>query len=152
VSDPYLLRREQWVPRPLEEVFAFFSDARNLEVLTPPWLHFRILTSEITAVSQGTLIRYKLSWRGIPLRWTTKITLWQPPRAFEDFQLSGPYTLWHHTHSFESLNNGTLMTDEVRYRLPFGPLGKLVHWLAVKANVESIFDYRYQQIERLFGR
>jgi ligand-binding SRPBCC domain-containing protein len=147
----YALHREQWVPRPLDEVFAFFSDARNLEILTPDWLKFKILTPGPIAIAPGTHIQYRLSWHGTPLRWTTEITRWNPPADFEDIQLSGPYKLWRHTHRFSAHNGGTQMTDTVEYALPFGFLGRLAHALQVRRNVEKIFDYRYERIREMFG-
>jgi len=140
------------VPRPLDEVFRFFSDASNLELLTPAWLKFKILTPPPIAVASGTHIQYRLSWHGIPLRWTTEITRWNPPHDFEDIQLSGPYKLWHHTHRFQARDSGTQLTDVVEYALPFGFLGQIAHALQVRRSVEQIFDYRYQRIEEMFGR
>ena len=148
---PFTLKREQWVPRPLEEVFAFFSDARNLEALTPHWMRFQIVTPEPIAMTAGARIDYRLSWHGIPLRWTTEIARWQPPRRFEDVQLKGPYRLWHHTHRFEAAYGGTRITDQVRYALPFGLLGRAIHSLSVRRNVEEIFDYRQEKVRALFG-
>lgn len=147
----YELRREQWVPRPRREIFAFFANAMNLELLTPNWLRFSVLTPEPIPMRPGTTILYKLHWHGIPLRWTTEITRWEPEHRFEDIQRSGPYRLWHHTHSFEEVNRGTLMTDHVRYSLPLGPFGQIAHTLTVRRNVEAIFDYRHRQIEAMFG-
>jgi hypothetical protein len=147
----YTLHREQWVPRPLDEVFAFFSDAKNLEILTPAWLKFKILTPGPIAIAPGTHIQYRLSWHGIPLRWTTEITRWNPPTDFEDIQLSGPYKLWRHTHRFRAHNGGTQMSDTVEYALPFGFLGRIAHALQVRRNVEKIFDYRYERIQQMFG-
>lgn len=140
------------MPRPLNEVFEFFSDARNLEVLTPAWLKFEILTPAPITISAGVHIQYRLSWHGLPLRWTTEITRWNPPHDFEDIQLSGPYKLWHHTHRFRALNGGTQMTDMVEYALPFGLLGRIAHALQVRRNVAKIFDYRYDRIRELFGQ
>ena len=148
---PYELKREQWLARPVDEVFAFFSNALNLERLTPPWLRFAVLTPEPIHLRSGAIIRYRLKWHGIPLSWKTEITRWEPTAAFEDFQVSGPYRLWHHTHTFKEERGGTRMTDLVRYSLPFGPLGRAVHALAVRRNVEQIFDYRYRQIETIFA-
>jgi ligand-binding SRPBCC domain-containing protein len=147
---PYVLEREQWIPCPLAEVFEFFSSARNLEFLTPPWLNFRILTLPI-AMEPGARIHYKIRWHGVPLRWTTEITEWAPPFRFVDLQLSGPYKLWHHTHSFEAVDGGTRLTDRVKYALPLGPLGRIVHALWVKKEVAGIFDYRTERIRDLFG-
>jgi ligand-binding SRPBCC domain-containing protein len=151
MTEPYVLKREQWIPQLPNDVFQFFSNAGNLEKLTPPWLNFRILTAEPIRLHKGAEIRYQLSWRGIPLRWKTEITRWEPIAVFEDLQVSGPYRLWHHTHTFEPSRGGTLMTDTVRYALPFGPLGRIAHALMVRRNIEAIFDYRYRQIAALFG-
>lgn len=145
----YTIRREQWVSRPLDEVFAFFSNARNLEQITPSWLNFQVLTAP-ERISAGVHIRYRLRWHGIPLRWTTEITRWNPPHEFEDIQLSGPYKLWRHTHRFEERNGGTQMTDQVEYALPFGFLGRIAHAVQVRRNVEQIFEYRNEQIRKIF--
>jgi ligand-binding SRPBCC domain-containing protein len=147
----HTLRRNQWVPRPRDEVFAFFCDARNLEYLTPPWLGFRILTPEPIRIAAGTQIRYRLSWHGIPVMWTTEIRRWEPPFRFVDVQLSGPYELWHHTHRFETLGQGTLMTDVVRYRLPFGIIGRVTHAIKVRRDLERIFDYRFERVRDRFA-
>jgi len=147
----HTLRREQWIPRPLDEVFAFFSDARNLGEITPSWLGFRILTPGPIRIAAGTRIRYRLSWHGIPVNWTTEIRQWEPPFRFVDVQLEGPYRLWHHTHRFESKDCGTRMTDIVRYRLPFGIVGRGVHFLKVRRDVERIFDYRFRIIREFLG-
>lgn len=146
----HVLEREQWVPRPLAEVFEFFSNAKNLEILTPPWLKFRILAVPI-AIEPGTRIRYRIGWHGLPMGWTTEILEWSPPHQFVDLQLSGPYKLWHHTHRFESARGGTKLTDVVRYALPMGPFGEIAHKLWVKRDVERIFAYRQQKIEEMFG-
>lgn len=147
----HTLRSEQWIERPIGEVFAFFSDAHNLEKITPPWLGFRILSSSSDAMAQGSQIRYRLKLHGIPLYWRTEIRRWNPPHRFVDVQLSGPYKLWHHTHSFEAHGQRTRMTDVVRYRLPFGLLGEIVHALKVRGDVRRIFDYRRRRIEQEFA-
>ncbi|MEO6828179.1 MAG: SRPBCC family protein [Acidobacteriaceae bacterium] len=149
---PFTLEREQWVPRPLDEVFSFFSDAKNLEALTPPWMRFHILSPQPIEIAAGTIIDYRLSWHGIPLRWKTEITTWEPPNCFVDLQLKGPYRLWHHTHRFRASAGGTQILDSVQYALPFGVLGRLVHTLSVRRNVEEIFEYRRRKVSALFGR
>jgi len=148
----HTLRREQWIPRALEEVFAFFSDAHNLEVITPSWLAFRILTPGPISMKAGTKLSYRLSWHGVPVRWTTEIRRWEPPSRFIDVELTGPYRLWHHTHRFATQDGGTRMTDIVRYRLPCGFIGRTMHALKVRRDVEQIFDYRFQRIQERFGR
>jgi ligand-binding SRPBCC domain-containing protein len=147
----HTLRRVQQIPRPIDQVFAFFSDANNLEKLTPPWVGFRTLTPGPIRLALGTRIRYRLRVHGAPVSWTTEIRRWNPPSRFVDVQLGGPYQLWHHTHRFEASNGGTRMIDIVRYRLPFGPLGRLVNALLVRRDVERIFDYRNRRIAEIFG-
>jgi ligand-binding SRPBCC domain-containing protein len=149
----YLLEREQWVPKPIDEVFAFFSRPENLQVLTPDWLDFRIVEAPQT-LAPGALIRYRLRWHFLPIRWTTEITEWNPPHRFVDRELSGPYALWNHEHSFAAAQAGTqagtMMRDRVSYALPLGPLGQLAHAISVKREVESIFDFRAKAMKRLF--
>jgi ligand-binding SRPBCC domain-containing protein len=147
----HTLKREQWLSRPLEEVFAFFSDARNLGEITPSWLAFRILAPSSIRIAAGARIRYRLSWHGVPMNWTTEIRKWDPPYGFVDVQLQGPYQLWHHTHRFESHSGGTRMTDIVRYRLPLGMIGGAVHSLKVWRDIGKIFDYRFKRISEPFA-
>ncbi len=142
-------RSEQWLARPLDEVFEFFSDAHNLQRLTPPWLDFEVLTPAPIAMAAGTRIDYRLKVRGVPLRWRSEIELWEPPVRFVDVQLRGPYRMWHHTHRFEATDGGTRVTDEVRYAV-WG--GALIDRLFVRPDVRRIFDYRRRELERLFGR
>ncbi len=146
----HTLRREQRLPRPIDEVFAFFGDARNLEAITPPLLRFRVLTPDPIAMGPGALIRYRLRVRGLPVGWLTAIREWDPPHRFVDQQLRGPYALWHHTHTFEpDGEDATIMRDEVRYALPFGILGDLARRLFVARDVEQIFDFRARRIVEL---
>lgn len=147
----HTLRREQWTPRPLDEVFTFFSDAGNLADLTPPFLGFRILTPAPIRMGRGARIKYRLGVHGILVHWTTEIREWQPPHRFIDVQLSGPYALWHHTHRFEDCDGGTRLRDVVRYRLPFGILGRALNGLMVSRDVRRIFDYREKRVRELFG-
>jgi uncharacterized protein YbjT (DUF2867 family)/ligand-binding SRPBCC domain-containing protein len=144
-----IFEREQVVHRPLGDVFAFFSDAANLEAITPPELRFRILTPLPIEMRAGTTIDYQLSLHGLPFRWQTEIVEWEEGRRFVDVQRRGPYALWEHTHTFEAVNGGTLIRDRVRYRLPFGPLGTLVNRLRVRRDVGRIFDHRRVVIDRL---
>ena len=147
----YRLERSQLIPRPRDEVFRFFSDAANLERLTPDFLRFQIDTPLPMKMCAGALIDYRLSLAGLPVRWRTRIGSWEPPQRFSDDQERGPYALWHHVHEFESAGDRTRMHDRVDYQLPFGPLGALAHALAVRRTLERIFDYRRQVIEELFG-
>jgi len=147
----FTLQREQSIPRPIEEVFAFFADARNLEAITPAWLAFQILSPAPIALRAGTPIHYRLRWHGLPLRWATEIESWNPPTEFIDVQAQGPYRLWHHTHSFQAVAGGTLMRDLVRYALPFGLLGQLAHAWLVKSDLRSVFDYRAAKVSDILG-
>lgn len=144
----FYFQTEQWLPRPIKEVFAFFSEARNLETLTPPWLRFEVLTPAPIAIKAGTLIDYRIRIHGLSIRWRTEIVGWNPPHRFVDVQLRGPYTFWHHTHTFEQRDAGTLCRDQVRYR-PRG--GALMNRLFVRRDVQEIFAFRRQQLARLFN-
>lgn len=141
------LERSTHLPRPLNEVFAFFADASNLEELTPPWLAFDIVTERPIEMAEGTLIDYRLRVRGLPLRWRSEITVWDPPHRFVDEQRKGPYRLWHHEHLFEPDGpDATRVTDRVDYAVWLDPL---VHPF-VRRDVETIFDYRRERLNRLF--
>jgi hypothetical protein len=146
------LERSQLLERPAADVFAFYSDAANLEAITPPFLRFRILTPTPIAMQAGTRIEYALSLYGVPVRWRTLITRWEPGVCFVDEQESGPYALWRHTHAFEPRGTSTLMRDVVEYREPFGALGQLAHVLVVRRMLERIFDHRRDATGLLLGR
>jgi ligand-binding SRPBCC domain-containing protein len=139
---------ELWLPKPLEDVFGFFSDAANLNAITPPWLNFRMVTASPIDMRVGTLIDYRLRIRGIPVSWRTKITLWEPPYRFADEQVRGPYRFWRHQHEFESKDDGTLVRDRVNYSVPFD---FIAHGLMVKRDVQRIFSYREEQLRSIFG-
>ena len=145
----HVLERRQRLPVPAERAFAFFGDAHNLEAITPPWLRFRIVTPGPIEMGSGTLISYRLSLHGVPVRWHTRIEVWEPPRRFVDIQVSGPYALWHHTHEFEPAEDGTMIRDRVRYRIGFGPLGAAALRLFVRRDLERIFDFRRTAIAGL---
>ena len=142
--------RQQSIPAPLERVFSFFCEARNLGRITPPELRFKLLGQSHLQLRAGTLIDYELAWHGILIRWRSRIEEWRPPTRFIDVQLNGPYRFWRHTHSFEARDGGTLMRDTVEFAVPFGALGdSCVGWL-VQRDVDRTFDYRAQQISLLF--
>jgi len=150
-GDAWRLEMRQWLPRPVEQVFPFFSDAYNLEKLTPGLLRFEVLTPRPIEMKSGALIDYKLRVRGVPIRWRTRILAWDPPRGFVDTQLRGPYALWEHTHRFEPADNGTLCTDVVRYRPKGWVLAPVVNRLMVERDVKAIFAYRARKLDELFG-
>jgi ligand-binding SRPBCC domain-containing protein len=138
----YILKREQLIARPVDEVFAFFERPENLARITPPSMALEILTPAPIKMAPGTIIDYTVRAFGIRHRWTTIITAYDPPHRFVDVQLRGPYSFWHHTHTFEAVSGGTMIRDEVRYLLPMGILGQLAHHLAIKRQLSDIFDYR----------
>lgn len=142
------LTATQWLPKPVDEVFAFYADARNLERLTPGWLRFQVLDPGRVEMAKGVRIDYRLRLRGLPLTWQSEITLWEPPERFVDFQRKGPYSLWEHLHTFEPLDGGTLVGDRVRYSVPGG---WLVDKLFVARDVRRIFEYRARKLSELFG-
>ncbi|MGD0209211.1 MAG: SRPBCC family protein [Verrucomicrobiota bacterium] len=139
---------ELWLPLPPGELFPFFADAANLDALTPPWLHFRIVTPAPIAMREGALIDYRLRVRGIPLRWRTRINVWQPPHRFVDEQICGPYRQWIHEHTFEARDGGTLARDHVRYAVT---LDFLVHRLLVRPDIERIFQFRSEALRKRFS-
>jgi ligand-binding SRPBCC domain-containing protein len=143
-----VLETECVIPRPVEEVFPFFSDARNLEAITPPDLRLRVTTGEPIEMKAGALIDYTLRVRGLPMRWRTRITAWEPGRRFVDEQIKGPYRQWIHEHTFFAEGGSTRMRDVVRYRVP---MDFLVHNWLVRPDIERIFAFRSKVIRERFG-
>lgn len=149
----HTLQREQWLARTPERVFPFFAQPENLALITPPSLGFRLLTPGPVDMKEGRIIDYTIRVMGLPARWRTLISRYDPPRCFVDEQLSGPYSFWHHTHRLEPRDGGTLLFDEVRYALPIaliGPARDLLHTLYVRPALERIFDYRQQVFQERF--
>ena len=143
-----ILEAELILPRPLDELFSFFSDASNLERITPSMLHFHILTPQPIVMAEGVLIDYKLRIHGIPVKWRTRISAWEPNHRFVDEQIRGPYRRWIHEHTFDAVEGGTRCRDRVAYRAPGGAL--VSRWL-VDRDVRAIFAYRHQRLIALLS-
>lgn len=148
----YELKRQVDIPAPVDVVFSFFSDAENLDKITPSWLNFQILTPLPIRMERNAQIAYSLKLLGIRLIWKTEIASWEPPDRFVDQQIKGPYRFWEHTHLFARNKGGTQMSDIVRYAVPGFVLSPLVHFLFVRPRLERIFSFREETILEYFGK
>lgn len=148
----FYYKTEQFLPINIEKAWDFFSSAKNLAVITPPELNFNILSQvDGKEISEGMLIDYILKpLFGVPVKWKTEISKVKKHQMFTDRQLKGPYQTWEHTHTFIQKDNGVIMTDELKYKLPFGFIGNIVHSLIVRKKIIDIFNYRRQILHKLF--
>ncbi len=144
----FTLSSEHLIKKPLDEVFSFFSDAHNLTEITPPRMHLVVLTPRPIEMEVGTRIDYRLKLRGIPIRWQSEITEWNPPHFFADEQRRGPYRCWIHKHTFVETDEGTLVGDEIEYAVPGG---QLINKLFVRPDIENIFEYRSEKLKELLN-
>ena len=150
----YTVQRKQFIPVSLQEAWDFFSSPKNLAKITPSKMNFRIL--EISGgekMHEGQIIKYRI--KALPLfsvYWVTEILDVKEPFSFIDDQVTGPFKLWRHKHSFKEVEGGVEMTDEVSYDIPFGPLGLLAHWLFVGREVNGIFKHRFETLEKQFQK
>jgi hypothetical protein len=146
----HVLQTRLRIDRPRPEVFAFFADPANLARITPPWLGFRLRTPD-PVMAAGTVLDYRLRWLGVPVGWRTYVREYDPPARFVDVQVRGPYDRWEHRHLFLEDGGGTWVEDRVTYRLPLGPLGRLVHALAVRRQLAAIWAYRRARLPELIA-
>ncbi|MEC9027284.1 MAG: SRPBCC family protein [Candidatus Neomarinimicrobiota bacterium] len=146
----YTLESNQFINKPIEEVFQFFSKPENLSVITPAKLGFKILSPNPVKMEVGRLIDYNIYLLGIPIHWRTLITDYEPPNMFVDQQIKGPYAMWHHTHTFHKVKGGVEIKDRVVYSIPFGFLGRLLNYLWIKRDLNNIFLHRKKVIDKLF--
>ena len=142
------LEAVQFLPERREQVFAFFSDAFRLEVLTPPWLKFCVHTPAPIHFKEGVFIDYRLRLHGLPIRWQSRIDVWDPPTRFVDVQTHGPDRSWHHEHVLEEATAGTICRDIVDYAVPGG---WLVDRLLVQRDVKRIFEFRQRKLDEVFS-
>jgi ligand-binding SRPBCC domain-containing protein len=143
----FRLEAAQFLPQPRERIFELFADAFELEKLTPGWLKFSVLTPAPIRITAGTLIDYQLKLHGIPIRWQSVISSWNPPSRFTDSQTRGPYRRWHHEHIFESVEGGTLCRDIVDYDV-IG--GRPIHAIFVRPDLLKIFAFRQERLDEMF--
>jgi ligand-binding SRPBCC domain-containing protein len=145
------LQAELWLPRPIDEVFAFFADADNLDAITPPWLRFQTLTPRPIVMAAGTRIDHRLRLRGLPVRWQSEITAWERPHRFVDEQRRGPYRRWVHEHTFREQDGGTLVRDRVEYAVPGWFLEPLLNRWLVGPDLRKVFAYRQKRMRELLA-
>jgi len=148
----YTLRTTQNLPITLDRAWDFFSDPKNLKIITPDYMGFVTLSGDDKPLFSGQIIQYKVTpILGIPMKWVTEITHVVDKKYFVDEQRFGPYSLWHHKHFLKEIPGGVEVEDIVDYKLPMGILGQMVHPFLVKPKLKEIFDYRQQQLISLFG-
>ena len=147
----YTLRCELLTDSSLDRTFSIFEDPYNLAKITPASLDFHVTSKDTIQMRKGAEIEYTIRWLGLPMRWKTLILEYEPPFMFVDEQAKGPYLLWRHRHTFMPTGEGVIVGDQVEYALPFGPVGQLTHALVVRKQLESIFNFRQQQLTKMLG-
>ncbi len=154
MSKVYSLKTVQVLPVTLEKAWDFFSNPANLSAITPPHMEFRIVSKhQGSRMYAGQIIEYKVKpLPGLPMYWMTEITHVADKQFFVDEQRFGPYSLWHHQHHFREVKGGVEMTDIVHYKIPFWIFGDIANVLFVRRQLDSIFRYRFEAVERLFGK
>lgn len=152
-SGIYSLSAEQTIDCSLEKAWEFFSDPKNLQVITPDDLSFQITSPEVEKMFKGQIITYRIGLLpGVTSNWVTEITAVEDKQYFIDEQRYGPYSMWHHLHSFEELEDGrVLMKDKVHFKPPMGPLGRLAYSLFIKKKLQGIFEFRFKKLDELFN-
>jgi ligand-binding SRPBCC domain-containing protein len=146
----HILTKTTVINKTLSEVFEFFSNAENLNKITPPDMQFKILTPLPIIIKKGTLIDYKIKVNGIPFKWQTEISEWEPNKRFVDKQLKGPYRVWIHEHTFEEKDGKTIMNDHVQFLSPGWFLEPIINKLFIEKKVKGIFAYREKILTNLF--
>ena len=146
----FKINRTQFIEKPIDIVFSFFSKPENLEQITPEYLQFKILNDSPIPMEKGLIINYKMKIRKIPITWSSLIKSYEPPFSFIDEQIKGPYAFWHHEHKFIEEKGGTRVNDCIKYKIPCGFLGRLINKFWVANDLEKIFNFRKNAINDIF--
>jgi len=148
-----VLIAEQTIKGSLDDLWQFASKPENLSLITPPEMHFTIVSSGMEGQFYGgKIISYKVSpFPLIRVSWITEITHVSDKKFFVDEQRVGPYALWHHEHHFEVVADGVKMTDIVHYRLPMGAVGQWLEPIVVRRQLNRIFEYRKQKLDEIYS-
>jgi ligand-binding SRPBCC domain-containing protein len=151
-SGIYTLEARQFVQVPLDEAWEFFSSPKNLSKITPSKMGFEITSGPADRMYAGQIITYRVGLLpGVKSNWVTEITHVEEEKFFVDEQRYGPYSMWHHEHHFEAVDDGTLMYDKVSYKVPLGFLGRIANKLFIKRQLEAIFSYRFKVLEKMYN-
>ena len=150
----FQFKRTQKINRPISEIWDFISDPRNLKKITPEYMGFDITSENVPEkMYEGMIISYKVTpLLGIKTTWVTEITHLKENSYFVDEQRIGPYKIWHHQHILEEIEKGTLMTDIVSYKPPFGFLGNIANAFIIKGKLNEIFEYRTKALNEIYGQ
>ena len=146
----HVLETRIWLARPPSQVFAFFADPGNLARVSPPALHLRVIAAA-GPLQPGAVLDVRARWLGLPVRWRTYIRECDPPHRFVDVQVRGPWARWEHRHVFLDGDGGTWMEDRVTYRLPLGPIGRVLHAVLVERQLHAAWAFRQARLVELFG-
>ena len=154
MSKTYALKFIQRIPCSLDEAWQFFSSPANLVKITPTSFDFKVISKHHgETMYPGQIIEYKVKpLLNIPFYWMTEITHVKDKEFFVDEQRYGPYALWHHQHLFKEIKGGVEMTDIVHYKLPLWFIGDVANGLFVKKKLKDVFEYRFEQVEKMFGK
>ena len=148
----YTLKASQKIPASKEEVWDFISSPKNLKEITPDYMGFEIQTELPEKMYPGMIIQYKVSpILGIKMTWVTEITHVEHENFFVDEQRVGPYRMWHHQHHIQEIPGGILMEDIIDYQPPMGLLGDIANSLFIARQLDEIFAYRKEAVEKRFG-
>jgi uncharacterized protein (TIGR01777 family) len=113
-----------------------------LERLVPPWDAPRVLERSGGIDHDGARVVLRMTGG---LRWTAEHSDFEPGRRFRDRQVSGPFALWDHDHRFEPCGHGSVLTDEIRWRLPAGRLADLAASGFVDRALDRMFMWRHRR-------